>query len=348
MDPSVLSALAREAGFDRAAIVDPLRLAPWAEMHAAVLRGFGAAGADETEGLEWEWVLHPEGWSESFTLLVCCLSCFRREPDDLSTPGEPHALIAPFARAHYYRMAMSMLRAFGERLHATFGIPRTGLRFFSNSRIPEKPLLAASGLGTYGKNGLTLVPGLGSLFIIAGAVIPLPSPRSFSAVPAAAEDPCGSCSLCMGACPTGAIVAPGIVDRDRCLQGSAGCSSALAPEVMRLRGARLYGCQSCQDVCPHNSGLTEGAAPACGEIGPSLPLRRILGAERPALKGLFQGTAMGMSWVASDALLRNALIAAGNRGDPGLRTAVERFSGSTVPALRAAARWALQQLPAAE
>jgi len=117
---------------------------------------------------------------------------------------------------------------------------------------------------------------------------------------------------------------------------------------MRLRGVRLYGCQSCQDACPHNSDLTEEAAPACGEIGPSLPLRRILGAEAPALKGLFQGTAMGMSWVASDALLRNALIAAGNRGDPSLHSAVEKFSGSTIPALRAAACWALQRLPAAE
>jgi epoxyqueuosine reductase len=342
VDPSVLSSLAREAGFNRAAIVDPDRLAPWAERLTGLRRG--TAGRNETEGREWNWILDPHGWSGSSSLLICCLSCFRAEPDDRSTPGDPHALIAPFARAHYYRMAIRMLRSFGARLQASLGIPRSSLRFFSNSRIPEKPLCAASGLGTYGKNGLTLVPGLGSLFIIAGAVIPLPSPRSFPAVTAAAGDPCGSCRLCIQACPAGAIVQPGIVDPARCLQGSAASATTLGPEVMSRWGVRLYGCQACQDACPHNKGLTEEAAPACGEIGPSLPLRSILGAERSSLKGLFQGTAMGMSWVSRDALLRNALVAAGNRGEHSLRPAVETFRDSTTPAVRAAARWALQRL----
>jgi epoxyqueuosine reductase len=109
-------------------------------------------------------------------------------------------------------------------------------------------------------------------------------------------------------------------------------------------GVRLYGCQACQDACPHNSHLVEAARPSSGEIGPSLAIRQLLGADGPALKCLFQGTAMGMSWVAPDALLRNALIAAGNRGDPSLRSAVERFGDSPIPSLRAAARWALGRL----
>jgi epoxyqueuosine reductase len=339
--PSALAALAREQGFDRAAVVDPRRLAPWAGRLAAA-PGRDPAG---TRAREWEWVLHPEGWADSSTILVCCLSCFRREPDDLSSPGDPHARVAPFARAHYYRGAVTMLRGFAARLEASLGIPRRSLRLFSNSRIPEKPLLAASGLGTYGKNGLTIVPGLGSLFVIAGAVIPVPSPGGL--LPAAAVDPCGSCRRCMDACPAGAIVRPGVVDPALCLQGAAASSAALSPGEMLRWGPRLYGCQACQDACPHNSCLTETAAPAPGEIGPSLPLRRLLSAAPSELRGLFRGSAMGMSWVEEEALRRNALVAAGNSGDPSLLALVESWCESSAPGLRAAARWARERLASA-
>jgi epoxyqueuosine reductase len=324
----------------------------------------GAAEKRATGDFEWEWVLDPDGWSGSSSLLICCLSCYRRESDDHSAPGEPHALIAPFARAHYYRAAIGMLRAFAVRLEAVLGVPRARVRFFSNSRIPEKPLLAASGLGTYGKNSLTIVPGLGSLFIIAGAVIPLPTARLLPAAAAPSADPCGACRRCMEACPAQALVQAGVVDPDRCMQAAASSATVLSADAMRRWGVRLYGCQSCQDACPHNGHLTAEAAPACGETGPSLPLRRLLGADvRPsgrtgthvpggfgadpdglALKGLFRGTAMGMSWIDTDALLRNALIAAGNRGEASLRSAVERFTDAATPAVRVAARWSLQQL----
>jgi epoxyqueuosine reductase len=333
-DATGFPALAREAGFNRAAVVDPGRLEQWA------VPGSRTAGT-----LEWEWVRLPRSWPGSSTVLVCCLSCLRPEPDDLSAPGDPHALVAPFARAHYYKEAIRMLRRFAVLLEQATGIPRASLRLFSNSRIPEKPLLAASGLGRYGRNGLAIVPGLGSLFVIAGAVIPVPTPRGLTAtVPAVPVDPCGACRRCIDACPTGAIVTPGVVDPSRCLQGAAASAAALPPGVMERWGARLYGCQACQDSCPHNVRLTENAARACGEVGPSLPLRRLLSDGPGALKGLFAGTAMGMSWVAGEALLRNALVAAGHRGERSLAPAVAAFGDSASPGLRAAARWSLERL----
>jgi epoxyqueuosine reductase QueG len=85
---------------------------------------------------------------------------------------------------------------------------------------------------------------------------------------------------------------------------------------MELWGRRLYGCQECQAVCPHNRVLTEEARPAEGELGPSVSLKRVLSLDAAGLKEWFRGSAMGMSWVAGNALLRNALISAGNRGDP--------------------------------
>jgi epoxyqueuosine reductase len=336
-------ALAREAGFHRAGWVDPRFVIPLAR-RARALRTNGFLDQGAFEGLEWDWIFEPERWSETSSLLVCCLSCARHEPDDLSRPGDPHALIAPFARANYYRMAMGMLRGLARRLEEVRGIPRASIRLFANSRIPEKPLLVASGLAAYGKNGLALVPGLGSMFVIGGAVIPLPSVELRPAPAQSVGDLCGSCSRCMSACPVRAIEEPGLVSPGRCLQGLAGSAVPLEPRVMELWGSRLYGCQECQAACPHNRGLSEAAPPGIGELGPSVSIRKILSYDAVGLKEWFRGTSMGMSWVSGNALIRNALIAAGNKGDPAVQADVNRFTASSEPMLRLTARWALERI----
>jgi epoxyqueuosine reductase len=321
--------LALSAGFHRAGFVDP---------------GLAAAHhvPPAASGLEWDWVRAPSRWSRSASILVCCLSCHRREPDDLGSPGDPHALVAPFARAHYYRQAVRMLDGVVRQLERETGIPRSSVRLFSNSRLPEKPLLVAAGLAAWGRNGCTIVPGLGSLFVIAGAVIPAASPGGEPAEPLG--DPCGSCRRCREACPVSAIDEPYVVRRDRCLQAMATMLGELPASVMEVWGARLYGCQSCQSCCPHNARLGEEALPAAGEIGPSVPLRGLLSEDDGERRAKFRGTALGMSWVPPDALLRNALVAAGNRGDPSICGEAERYLTHPAEAVRSAARWALDRL----
>ena len=274
-------------------------------------------------------------------VLVCCMSCYRSELDDLSTPDDPHGLIAPFARRNYYKTAVRMMRRLTARLEDELGIARKSVRIFCNSRLPEKPLCVAAGLAWQGNNGLCITPGLGSLFVIAGAVFPACSDFSGSKPH---PNLCGSCRRCMEACPTQAIVSPGIVDRGRCLQGFAAAADALSPEVMEKWGARLYGCQVCQSACPYNSGPLEEAPAADGEIGPSVSLRWFLSLDGPRVQQLFRGTAMGLSWISKEALLRNAIVAAGNRGVGALRASVEPFTGSASRALSTAARWALERM----
>ncbi len=330
--------LAREAGFHRAAIVDPRLLAAWAHGPPP-----GSVEADP-RGMEWSWITEPGSWSKSSAILVCCLSCKRQEPDDPSVPGNPHALVAPFARAHYYRTAIAMLRSVGESLQRESGIPRSSLRLFSNSRIPEKPLLAATGIAAYGKNGCAIVPGLGSTFVIAGAVIPVRTDLDDLPTPLSLTDPCGQCQRCRSACPVRAIDRPYIVRHDLCLQGKAGSMDELSEETMGHWGTRLYGCQDCQSACPHNRGLKETAPVSTGEIGPGVPLRSFLAEDTGERRLRFRGTALGMPWVSGDALLRNALVAAGNAGDPSLRGHVERHLGDDTDAVRRAARWARERL----
>jgi epoxyqueuosine reductase len=342
-EDSVL-APARAAGFAAAGIVDPRLLDPWAG-RLRELRASGFLDRESFAGLEWDWVLRPSAWSSLATVLVCCLSCAPSGPDDLSTPGDPHALIAPFARAHHYRVAVRMLGDVARRIEGDLGLERGAVRPFSNSRIPEKPLLIASGLAAYGRNGLAIVPHLGSLFVIAGLVIPVPTDMLLESARVPAPSPCGSCTRCIDSCPVGAIVGEGRVDPLRCIQAMAGTPAELSPEVMARWGSRLYGCQDCQSVCPRNRGVAAGPL-SVGEPGPSISIRGLLGQDAVTIKRWFRGTAMGMSWISGEALLRNALVAAGNSGDRGLEVDVSRFLSAASPMLQHTARWALERLSA--
>ena len=335
---------ARAEGFHAAGLADPARLVPWSAGIAARAPGWMDPG----------WIVHPETWAGSRAVLMCALSCWREEPEDLSSPIDPHGLIAPFGRRNHYAAAVRMMRALLRWVERETGVPSRQARIFVNSPIPEKPLLAATGLGSYGKNGLLIVPGLGSTFAIAGCALPsgaVSDPIQVSEpVPAPSGGPgflpCGSCERCLTACPVGAIVEPGVVDPDRCLQGLAERPILLGSDVMERWGCRLYGCQDCQSVCPHNAGLTE-RAPACsGEVGPSVSLRRLLAQGVEGARGMFRGTPMGMGRVSPVALIRNALIAAGNRGDRILWKDVERYTGHGEPVLRETARWALARIAA--
>jgi epoxyqueuosine reductase len=344
-----LERAARSVGFHGATLVDP-----------GCLPGPGARLALRCpDGMEPDWVLRPDIWRDSSSILICALSCRRDEPDDLSTADDPHALIAPFARRGHYAAAAAMVGELVREVGQIAGFPPRRARIFVNSRIPEKQLLVASGLGWYGKNGLIIIPGLGSLFVIAGCVLPLPvelSSRASRDPPAVAPDSaltqapqsdfplCGDCTRCIEACPAGAIVEPGIVDPDRCLQGLAEKPLLLDSGLMEKWGRRLYGCQDCQSTCPHNSAL-EASAPACPpEVGPSVSIRGLLAEGIAGVKGMFKGTPMGMGRISPVALVRNALIAAGNSGSPVLRDAIARYCDHTDGVLRETARWASRRL----
>ncbi len=337
---------AREAGFHRAAFVDPSRL-PLLSLRAQKILRPEVREQDHLKGMEWDWLLESDRWSGSHSILVCCLSCHRDDSVDAALSGDPHGLIAPFARAHYYRTAVRLLRTVCLRLERELGIPRSSIRLFSNSRIPEKPLLAASGIGAYGKNGLLLVPGLGSHFVIAGVLLPVVvAPEKTDAATTAPfnGDPCASCRRCAAACPAGALSEPYVVDQTRCLQSLAGSTRPFPDFAGEAWGMRLYGCQDCQDACPHNAALRIPAPVAEGEIGAGISLRRFLGMSPVARASFLKGTALGVSWLPVEALLRNALVAAGNSGEPSLAAVIESYCSDESRLLRETARWAAARL----
>jgi epoxyqueuosine reductase len=291
------------------------------------------------------------------TYILTALSCYREEADDLSQPGNPHALIAPFARRNYYGEAASRMKGVVRDLCGNHRFSRRELRIFSNSPLPEKALAVASGLGCYGKNTLILIPGLGSLFVIAGLFVPaavagIPKPQKQPAggFPAADRDDfagdapfrlCGSCRACQDACPVDALEQAGRLDDGRCLQALCTEPRPFSESARRAWAFRFYGCQSCQDVCPHNRGLSVQTDTLRGELGPSLSLRRLLAFSPGDLREFLRTSALSRSWIPPRTLLRNALLAAGNRRDPAMLDAVTRRCSDPDPLVARAAAWAL-------
>lgn len=152
----------------------------------------------------------------------------------------------------------------------------------------------------------------------------------------------------MDACPTQAIVSPGILDRTRCLQHLSNSVRAL-PEAWRtLWGDRLYGCSVCQEVCPRNRHVpTRPPRSTWGVLGPSVPLIPLLGMDETAYRARFAGNQMADGWIRVDAIQRNACLALGNLQDPvaipALEAVLERHPS---PLVKDAAAWALGRLQA--
>ena len=114
--------------------------------------------------------------------------------------------------------------------------------------VRERYWAARAGLGFIGKNGQLIIPGKGSFFFLGELLISLELPP---------DDPqpsrCGDCLRCMEQCPTGAIVAPGVIDARLCIS----CQTIenrgdISPFVADRMGNRVYGCDTCQACCPWN------------------------------------------------------------------------------------------------
>jgi epoxyqueuosine reductase len=127
------------------------------------------------------------------------------------------------------------------------------------NHLVDRAVAHRAGLGWYGKNANLLLPGAGSWFVLGSVLTDAP-------VDGAATDPvpdgCGTCARCLPACPTDAIVAPGVVDARRCLAWTLQTTGPFPVEHRVALGDRIYGCDECQEVCPPNRLEVRRAAPA--------------------------------------------------------------------------------------
>ena len=163
----------------------------------------------------------------------------------LDAPGK--AYISRYALGRdYHKVLRSRLQRLADRIVAE--VPAGHRVFVDSAPVMEVALAEKSGLGWRGKHSLLLTRQAGSFFFLGEIYIDLPLP---------ADEPtpghCGSCSACIGACPTGAIVAPYRVDARRCISYLTIELKGPIPEALRKpMGNRIYGCDDCQLACPWN------------------------------------------------------------------------------------------------
>jgi epoxyqueuosine reductase len=147
----------------------------------------------------------------------------------------------------YHKLMRARLQTLCDRIRGAVG--PFGYRVFTDSApVLEKALARNAGLGWIGKHTNLIDSGAGSYFFLGEIYLDLPLPAD-----EAATGHCGSCSACMPACPTGAIVAPYRLDARRCISYlTIELAGAIPVEFRRAIGNRIYGCDDCQLVCPWN------------------------------------------------------------------------------------------------
>jgi epoxyqueuosine reductase len=196
-----------------------------------------------------------------------------------------------------------------------------------------------SGVGFYGKNTMLITRRHGSWVVLGTLVTDVevePTPRL--------DLDCGSCTLCIEACPTGALDEPGTLDATKCLSYWTQAGDAIPEEYRSELGDQVYGCDICQDVCPWNRGVERRRATTSLPAGaePTVSLVDWLEADGSDLVRRYERLFVPKK----DAryLRRNALIALGNAGRPDQLQEAESFLDDPDEMIRETAEWARDRL----
>jgi epoxyqueuosine reductase len=203
----------------------------------------------------------------------------------------------------------------------------------------DREAAARSGVGFYGKNTMLITHRHGS-WVVLGTLVTTAEVEATAPL----ELDCGSCTLCIEACPTGALDDPGVVDANKCLSYWTQAPAPIPESYRSELGAQAYGCDICQDVCPWNRGIekrrSEHPLPAGSE--PHVSLVDWLGDDGDALVRRYDRLYVP----GNDAryLRRNALVALGNVGEAADLPLAEQFLDEDDELLREQAEWTVARI----
>ena len=256
-----------------------------------------------------------------------------RDPD--------RAYIARYALGRdYHKVLRSRLQQLADRIRADVGA--FGYRVFTDSApVMEVALAAKAGLGWRGKHTLLLARETGSYFFLGEIYTDLPLP-----VTPAVTEHCGTCTACIGACPTGAIVAPYELDARRCISYLTIELAGAIPDALRpLIGNRVYGCDDCQLACPWNrfaQAAAEGDFRAVRNGLDDATLVELFGWTEHEFNTRMAGSAIRR--IGYERWSRNLAVGLGNapRG-AAARAALERRADDPSPLVREHVAWAIAQ-----
>ena len=333
---------ALELGFDRVGVSDaePLRAA-----EAAIQQRIADGHMD---GLRWftaeraRLATRPqELLPGARSILALAASYLGQRAAPPALRGQPRGKIARYAWGRdYHDVLKNLARALVERIERMAGRPVRARIFVDSSPLAERAVAERAGLGWFGKNTMLLLPGAGSWAFLCEVILDLALEPD---VPV--RKTCGACRRCLDVCPTGALVAPGVLDNRRCISFLTIELKERIPRALRpLVGSWIFGCDDCQEVCPVNRRPLPARIAALRAYDDEaaypllLPLLALGDAE---FRARFRGTPVlrAKSW----GLQRNVCVALGNLGDPAAIPILARLVEDEArhPLVREHAAWAL-------
>jgi epoxyqueuosine reductase len=252
------------------------------------------------------------------------------------------ALIARYAWGDdYHTVIKSRLDALVAWMHEASPQPFEARAYVDTGPVQERVYAHYAGVGFIGKNTCLINPELGSWLFLSEIICTLPLEPDDPAF-----DACGTCTLCLDACPTDALRAPRVLDATRCLSYlTIELRGAIPEEHRAALGTHVYGCDICQEVCPYNQQAARSAQEPW-QPRRALDLPKLVELwQRPdaELKGAMRGSAMTRAKISG--FRRNLAVAIGNSGNAdaiaGLAVPSEDRPSAEDPIVEEHIRWAI-------
>ena len=271
---------------------------------------------------------HPELLLPGARSVVSAALCYWLPESPLEV-GEGR--LARYTWSDAYAELREQLDALGRRLGGAYRV------LVDANQHVDREAAARSGVGFYGKNTMLITRRHGSWVVLGTLVTDVelePTPRL--------DADCGSCRLCIDACPTGALDEPGTLDATKCLSYWTQAPAAIPEPYRAALGAQVYGCDICQDVCPWNRGAEKRRSGLAENAGGHINLIAWLEDDGRAVVDRFDRLYVPRNdprW-----LQRNALVALGNTGSAEHIPVLERFAAGEDELLAEHASWALARV----
>jgi epoxyqueuosine reductase len=278
---------------------------------------------------------------------VICLGTIynAQRPYSVDNPDAARAALARYAWGDDYHVVIQRrLDTLMAWMREAAGGDLEARAYVDTGPVQERVYAQYAGLGWIGKNTCLINPRLGSWMFLSEIICNLDL-----APDAPGFDQCGSCTLCLASCPTGALIEPGVLDSTRCISYLTIENKGAIPVEQRTGvGEHAYGCDVCQEVCPWNllpaTGVSDDPA---WQPRPGLDSPTLLDLWRQSdddLRGLLKGSAMKRAGVRR--LRRNLAVAIGNSGCPDAAEALAAHDAPTChdPLVAEHVAWAVEKL----
>jgi epoxyqueuosine reductase len=277
------------------------------------------------------------------SVIVCAINYNTAHPYSTQADDPQRGWIARYAwgRQDYHDAVLNRLRDVENKLRDAAGGSQLQTRcYVDTGPLVERVYAKYAGIGWIGKNTCILNQKLGS-WLFLGVI--LTSLELSPDLPA--PDRCGSCTRCIDACPTDALIAPYQLDSNRCISYlTIEKRGSIAEEMRAGMGHEVFGCDICQDVCPWNRRAAATTAaefqPREGLVNPALEW--LAGMTEEEFREKFRGSAVRRA--KRSGLRRNAVIAMGNSGDERFGPLLERLKADEDPVIAESAEWAAKRL----